>query len=395
MIKYIKKTDIKNKVVLLRVDLNVDLSKANKEDSFRLQSISPTIDFLIQSGAEKIILMSHLSRPKGEDKKLSLKNILKKLENALDKEVIFLDGYPTTLKNKQKISQSARGSIFLLENIRFWPGEAKNSETFAKDISQLADVFINDSFATCHRKQASLVAITKFLPSFGGLLLKKELTNLSKIKDANKKIKRPLVLILGGVKISDKLPILEKFSNTADYILLGGGPANSVLTAFNWPTGKSLADKLTGEKIIKNINFLKKLVLPEDFLIAQSVKARKSIKRSFWEIKEKEIALDIGPDSIKVFEEIISFAGTVVWNGPLGYTPNDVFGISTKKIAQAIAKSSALSIVGGGDTIEVLAKLKLLNKFNFVSTGGGAMLHYLADEEMPGLDALDRNTLNK
>lgn len=378
MIKYINKSVVKNKTILLKVDFNINL---NKKGHFKIKAVLPTIDFLIKNGAKKIVLMTHLGRPKGREMKLSTKLIKKQVEEVIGRKVSFLDNY----SKKDKIEKSEKGSIFLLENLRFWPEENKNTKSFAKSLASLGDVFVNDAFGVSHRNQASSSAIVNFLPSYGGLLLKEEIKNLDKVR---KNFKKPLVLVLGGAKIASKLPLLQKFSKSAQYILLGGGVANSVLESLGWEMGRSLSDPDLAEELIKDPSFQKKVVLPEDFLVAKSLKSKKSEKRYFWDIKEKEMALDIGPEAIKNFKEIISNAKTIIFNGPLGYTPNPIFEKSTKEIAKAISKSSAFSVVGGGDTVNVLSSFKMVKKFGFVSTGGGAMLEYLAGKDLPALKSL-------
>jgi phosphoglycerate kinase len=382
--KLIKTIDVKNKKVFVRVDFNLDLDKDGKILSdFRVRAVIPTIQFLLEAGADKIIIASHLGKPKGKEEKLSLKLIAGYLGGLLGKDVLFLNDCIGD-EIKQEINNSPTGSIILLENLRFYEGEENNDEQFAKQLADLADIYVNDAFGVCHRSNASVVAITKFLPSYPGLLLEKELENLEKVK--NNFIK-PLVLILGGAKISTKLPLIKKFSEKADNILLGGGLANTVLKARGGEIGKSLFEpELLSEAATLSGN----IVMPIDFLVGNSLEDTQARIIGTGEVANNDLILDIGPNSLNNLINIIQSAKTIIWNGPLGYFENSIFAKGTDGIIKAMSESQAFSVVGGGETLLALEKTKAFDKMGFVSTGGGAMLSYLSDEEVPGLKFLNQ-----
>lgn len=382
--KSVKIADVKNKNVFLRVDFNIDLDEnGNILSDFRIKAVIPTIQFLLSAGAGKIILASHLGKPKGKDEKLSLKSIAKHLGNLLNQPVVFIDDCIGE-KAKKEVASTSFGSIILLENLRFYEGEEKNDVGFAEQLADLADVFVNDAFGVCHRENASIAAITGFLPSYVGLLLEKEIENLDKVKD---NFEKPLVLILGGAKISTKLPLIKNFLEKADKILLGGGLANTVLKARGKEIGKSIcepellteAQKLDAENII----------IPIDFLIGKSLIDNQAQIVSAENVNVNDWILDIGPETLNSFLKIINNAKTIIWNGPLGYSENPVFAKATVEVIKIIANSQAFSVVGGGETLLALEKNKSFDKMRFVSTGGGAMLSYLSGEELPGLKYLN------
>jgi len=381
--KSVKLAEIKNKKIFLRVDFNIDLDEnGNILSDFRIKAIIPTIEFLMAGQVDKIILASHLGKPKDKEERLSLKPIAKHLEPLLGKNILFLNDCIGEVI-KEKINNSPTGSIILLENLRFYKEEEKNDEKFAKQLADLADIYINDAFGVCHRENASVVAITKFLPSYGGLLLEKEIENLDKVKD---NLEKPLVLILGGAKISTKLPLIKKFLNKADQILLGGGLANTVLKAREREIGKSFFEpELLGEAQKLNVE---NVIMPNDFLVGNSLKDKEARVVSADEVASNDWILDIGPDSLNNFINIIQNAKIIIWNGPMGYSENPAFSIGTKEIIKAISFSKAYSLVGGGETLLDLEKTKSLDKMSFVSTGGGAMLAYLSGEILPGLKYL-------
>jgi len=383
--QFIGETDVKNKKVLLRADFNVDLDENGKILSdFRIRAVLPTIDYLFQNGASRIIIISHLGKPKAGDEKLTLKPVGEKLQQLLGKPVVFLDDCRGE-KIKKAIGEAANSSTILLENLRFYPEEENNDNNFAKELASLADIYVNDAFGVCHRLNASVAAVTKFLPSFAGLLLKKEIENLNKVMAG---FERPLVLILGGAKISTKLPLIKKFLGMADYVILGGALASTVLKAWDFEVGESLVET----RMLKEAGSLgsnrAELLMPGDFLVADSFEGKVFKKRIMGEVKENEIILDIGDDSIRTFNQIIKEAKTIVWNGAMGYFENPLFKNGTEEIAKSISQASAFSVVGGGETLIVLEKMNLMEKISFVSTGGGAMLQFLSGEEMPGLLAL-------
>ena len=382
--KLVKTAEIKNKKVFLRVDFNVDLDeRGNILSDFRIKAAIPTIQYLQTVGADKIIIASHLGKPKGKEEKLSLKYVAEHLGKLLNQSIVFLsDCYGEEIK--AEIEKTPKQSVIVLENLRFYEEEEKNDVDFAKKLANLADVYVNDAFGVCHRENASIAAITGFLPSFAGLLLEKEIENLNRVKDS---FEKPLVLILGGAKISTKLPLIKKFLDKADKILLGGGLANTILKARGKEIGKSIFEsELLGEA--QKLNF-DNIILPNDFLIGNSLQDNQTRVVAADNIGLDDWVLDVGPDSLNQFLEIIKTAKTIIWNGPLGYLENPVFAKATEEIIKAIANSQAFSVVGGGETLLALERTKSFEKMSFVSTGGGAMLSYLSGEELPGLKYLN------
>ncbi|MGB9847726.1 MAG: phosphoglycerate kinase [Minisyncoccia bacterium] len=374
---------VSNKKILLRVDYNVDLDKEGKILSdFRIRQSLETIKFLLKK-SKKIIIISHLGRPEGKDKKLSLEPIAKHLEKILKHKIIFVDDC-IGQRVKDTIDNS-KETIFLLENLRFYKEEENNDESFAKKLAELADVYVNDAFGVSHRLNASVAAITKFLPSYIGFLMQKEIENLSKVKNNADHL---FVIVLGGAKISTKLPLIKAFLDKADYILLGGGLANTIWKAWGFNVGKSLVE----EKMIEEAKSLgsqkAELILPGDLVVASDFGAKESKVKEIGEIENKDIIVDIGPIAAKTFANIIKNAKTVLWNGPMGYWENKEFREGTKKIAKAIAQNKNFTVVGGGETLTVVEDLKLLDKYDFVSTGGGAMLDFLTSDDLPALKVL-------
>ena len=378
MIKFLSaaKIDSSKKACLLRLDLNII-------DGWRLKRSLPTIKWLLR-GKKKIIILSHKGRPKGVEKYLSLRGEAGRLEKLLRKKIYFFNHFKFS-DIKATIKKSLPGSIFLLENLRFLPGEQKNSLKLAKQLSGLGDFYVNDAFAVCHRADTSVAAITKFLPSFAGLDLEKEIENLSQ---AVKNSPPPYLVILGGSKISTKLPVFNHLKSKADIFLIGGALANNLLLAAGYEVGKSMTEKemlKESKKIIKN----KKIILPKDVVVNDS---RKKINKDIDKIKKDEIILDIGPKTVELFSEKIQKARMIVWNGPMGKFEEKGFEKGTKEIAKAVLNNKkAKIIIGGGETI---ASLRIMNhesriKNNtFISTGGGAMLEFLAGRKLAGLEAL-------
>lgn len=342
MPKGIKNIKLKGKKVLVRVDFNCPTKDGKILDDFRIKKEIPFLKFLLKKKA-KVILISHLGRPKGKKKgELSLKGVKMRLEKYLKKKVFG----PLDLndkKTKELIENMKEGDLAILENIRFYPGELRGDENFAKKLSLFGDIFINDAFSVSHRNHSSVTKITKFLKSFPGPNLISEIKNLSKIL---KKPKRPLVAIIGGSKIEDKAPLVEKFCQIADFVLVGN----------------LIALELERRKI-KNFE---KIVLPA----------------------EKKLSFDLDLKTIKNFKEKIQIAKTIFWAGPLGKIEKRRYQKGTMEIAKAILKSKAFSVVGGGDTIEFLNRFNFTKKFDFVSMGGGAMLKFLIGEKLPGIEAL-------
>lgn len=388
--KTIKDIEVTNKRVLVRVDFNVPIAHGQVQDDTRIRESLPTIHYLIANKA-KVILLSHLGRPKGIFKEeYSLKPVAKKLTRLLGREVKMCS---KTICDTAKTMANALepGEVMLLENVRFYSQEDKNEREFAKELSNLADVFVNDAFGAAHRNHASVVGVTEFLPSVAGFLLEKELTALGNLLE---KPERPFVAILGGNKISDKLGVIHKFLDLVDSILIGGGMCFTFFKASGLEIGNSIHedDELEHAKQIlrrAEANQIE-IQLPVDLVVAKDTSPNEPYRVINVDKMHKEaMGLDIGPKSIERFSEVIRNAKTIFWNGPMGLFEVEQYSVGTKKVAKAVAASKATSIVGGGDTDAALRKFGLLNKITHVSTGGGASLKVLEGTPLPGVEALN------
>jgi phosphoglycerate kinase len=352
------------KTALVRIDLNID----PKLDLFRLGAILPTVNLLLKNKV-KVVLLSHRGRPQKPDKENSLAIFSKLISKFINEPVDFIVGYEMNGLRAAILTSSAR--VVLVENLRFFNGEEANDPSFAKALAECGDFYVNDAFAVSHRENASVTQLPNFLPSFAGLNFAEEIKNLSGIMKAPKK---PVVLIIGGAKISDKLGVIKNFWNKADAVLLGGGPANTALEIFGFPMGKSITD--AGAKLeFKDLAFSPKIYVPQDL-----------------EVSTDRI-LDIGSKTTKEYVGIISKAGTIIWNGPMGWFENKKFRKGTEIIWKAVLKNKKAKIViGGGETVISFSMLGFkhskLGKNVFLSTGGGAMLQFLSGKELPGLEAL-------
>lgn len=379
-----KVKSLKNKKVLLRVDFNVPLDGLKIKDDYRIKAALPTINFLVKSGA-KIILIAHLGDPKGQVvPTLSLRPVAKRLGQLLKKSVRFVPeafGY----KVDAEISKMENGDVVFLENLRFHEGELKNDLKFAKRLAANADLYVNEAFSVCHRSQASVSAIRKVLPTYYGLQLVEEVKALDKIL----KPVKPLVVIMGGAKISTKAPIIKKLYSLADQILLGGGLANNFFKYLKLEVGKSLVDdevNLELKGFFERGKLVKKIILPIDAVVKD--KSGQAKIKNINNILKTDAILDIGPETITLFSEYIRQAQTIVWNGPLGKFEENSYKYGTLAIATSVAARStgkAYGLVGGGETVEALKQTKMEVYVDFVSTAGGAMLSYLGGEKMPGL----------
>ncbi|MEA2113231.1 MAG: phosphoglycerate kinase [Patescibacteria group bacterium] len=386
--KFIRDFNFENKRVLVRVDFNVpvgDDGQVDETEDWRLEAVLPTIRYLLGQKA-KIILLTHLGRPGGKVvENLRLNPVAKRLEELLGRSVVKFDDC-LGKEVEERVESMRGGEIFLLENLRFHIGEENNRLDFAQQLAKLGEFYINEAFGVAHRAHASIVGLPQYLPDYAGLLLEKEIKILSGALNSSK---RPLVVIVGGVKISTKINIIKNFLEKADDILLGGALANTIISAKGFAIGKSIIE----ENMVEEIKLLRitdtKLHIPVDVVASTDMSGKTAGNISpVAKIKENEIILDIGPDTSDLFSEIISQAGTIIWNGPMGLFEMDKFILGSKKIAQAVAQSKGFSLVGGGDTISLLERLNLLDKMGHISTGGGAMLEFLAGTELPGLKAL-------
>lgn len=369
--KGIEEANLLGKLVLVRVGIDVPLTEGDPvkiADDSRLRVLLPTLQYLINRKA-RIVLCGHLGRPNGEVKKdLSLKPVYLRLSALLKKPIIFA---PTIFseRTQEVVQKLQEGQIVGLENLRFDKGEEANSRTFARKLASYGEVYVNEAFSVSHRESASIEAITEFLPSFAGLQFEKEVEVLRQLM---RNPARPFVVIVGGVKIDDKLPTLRYLYQHADTILLGGGVANTFLAALGHDVKNSLVDRDYFEVARTLYRRAKgKILLPKDFVI------------------ENDAILDIGPETTKRYIDKIQRAQTVFWNGCLGKTEERKFSVGSDVIAHAIANSGATTVVGGGNTIEVISRLRLLSEISFVSTGGGATLELLSGQRLPGIAVLD------
>lgn len=382
--------NLKGKKVLLRVDFNVPLLKGKVADETRIKAALPTINYLAKSGA-KVILISHLGDPGGKRKMtLSLKPVSMTLGNILEKKVPLLSDC-VGKKIVDKINKMEEGEIVLLENLRFHPGEEKNDIKFAKELAGLADIYVNDAFAAAHRAHASIVGVPKFLPAYAGLLMEKEVNVLSELLT---KPRKPFVALIGGVKISTKIGVIQNLLKKVQWLLLGGALVNNFLKAAGYGIGASIYEPKelkTAKKFLKN----KKIVLPIDFVVGD-FKGKKAWtvnveKKPTVLCKRPYALLDIGPETIKKYAQIIRKAQTLVWNGPMGYFEIPKYSHGSIALGQLVAARSrgkVFGVVGGGETIEAVKKTGMSEYIDHISTGGGAMLEFLEGKTLPGIKPL-------
>ena len=387
-----KNLDLKGKKVLLRVDLNVPMENGAITETSRIEKIIPTIKLLLEKQA-KIIIISHIGRPKGiVVEKMSLKPISEKLSFLLNKEVFF-NKTPINEIAISEINKIQNGSIMMLENIRFYKEEETNEIEFSKKLSSLGNIYINDAFSCSHRSHASVVGVTKHMPSYYGLQISEEINALKKITS---EIEKPVSLIIGGSKISTKIGIIKNLIPKFDNIIIVGGMANSIISFKGNNIGKSIKED-NCEIIIKEIFETSKkhpcvITFPEDVLVGKNLDGAAEVKE-LNNIKDDDLILDIGPKTVNKIKNIIEISKTVLWNGPAGYFENPNFANGSYEIAKTIIKKnkekSIYSVVGGGDTIALINQINSIQDFNFVSTAGGAFLEYLEGKELPGIKALN------
>lgn len=390
-VKSIREVNLKDKRVLIRADFNVPMdSELNISDDTRIREAIPTINYCIDNGAKSIILVSHLGRPQGKSDSFSLKNILKRLERLLSKDVVFVD----SLENAQvTLNTLVDGSIVLLENIRFYEGEEKNDSALSQKLASLCDVYVNDAFGTSHRKHASTYGIAQYAQEkVAGLLLKKEIDSFAV---ALSNPLRPLLLIVGGSKVSSKLTLLNSILNVVDKIIIGGAMSNTFLKAIGYDTKASLTEDNLLEDARSILRSAKekgvKIYLPVDVVATDDIKDPKVVKIiPAQDIPDNLMAADIGPATVKLFNEVIKDCETIVWNGPLGAYETQKFSRGTFSISHAIADTYAYSIIGGGDTADAVDKAGNKDSMSFTSTGGGASLELLEGEVLPAFEVLDK-----
>jgi len=384
--------NLSQKKVLLRLDLNVPLKNGLITDETRINKIIPVINFLVEKKS-KIIIISHVGRPKGEvNKTLSLKPICENLQKKIKKKIKLFSNNIFEIKQKD-LFKNPDDQIVLLENIRFYKEEEKNDTSLAKHLASLADFYVNDAFSCSHRSHASVSKIAEFLPAFAGLQFETEINALKKVTT---EIKKPITCIIGGSKISTKIKIIKNLIPKFDNIVIVGGMANNIISYKGINIGKSIKEE-NCETIVKEIfetlkNHTCKITFPEDVLVGKSL-ADKSEVKELNDIKNEDLILDIGPKTIGKIKEIIKTSETILWNGPAGYFENPNFANGSYEIAKTIIKkskdSSIYSVVGGGDTIALINQINAIQDFNFVSTAGGAFLEYLEGKELPGIKALN------
>lgn len=378
----LKEFDVKGKCVLVRVDFNVPLKEGKVIDDSRIRAALPTIAYLRRKGA-KVILMSHLGRPDGkvvED--LRMHPVAERLSKLL-KFPVHCAADCIGAEVEDQIKGLHDGDVLLLENLRFYPEEEANNRMFAQKLAGFSDFYVNDAFGTCHRAHASVAAITEFLPSAAGFLLEREVKMLSSLLKAPK---RPFVAVMGGVKVSDKIGVIDNLLKKVDAILIGGAMMFTFYKALGWEIGKSKfeADKVKLAKALLKKG-KKKILLPTDVVVSDGNVLPAN------NLLNKSIGLDIGPETQQIYAEIITEAKTVFWNGPMGMFEDKKFAKGTYAIANAMAKCKGTTVVGGGDSVAAVEQLKLGSKFSHVSTGGGASLEFLEGKVLPGITALDNN----
>lgn len=390
--KGIKDVEVKGKKVLVRVDFNVPLNENGVViDDTRIVASVPTIKYLMDKGA-KVILLSHLGRPKGEpNKKYSLKPVIQVLSNHLQQEVTFAPDDVVVGENAQQaIEAMQNGDVVLLENVRFREEETQNGEDFAKELASLGDVFINDAFGTSHRAHASNTGIASILPAYAGMLLERELDIIGAALD---RPARPFLAILGGAKVSDKIGVIQSLLNKVDTLIIGGGMAYTFLKAQGYEVGTSLLEEdkiqLAKELLSKAQEKGIKLLLPIDVVIARELKENASCHTvSIGDIPPDRMGLDIGEATRELFEDEIAKAKTILWNGPMGVFEIPAFSKGTEAIAKAMADSQGTTIIGGGDSAAAVKQMGYGDQITHISTGGGASLELIEGKELPGIKIL-------
>jgi phosphoglycerate kinase len=382
----VRDLDLQDKKVLVRVDFNVPVKDGQVTDDTRIVRTLPTIRYLLERGAHPI-LISHLGRPKGEpDPKYTMDPVARRLEELLETPVLKLDDAAGPEVEEALNKWDGKG-VALLENSRFNPGETKNDPEFSKQLASLADLYVDDAFGAAHRAHATTVGVAELLPAAAGLLMEEELDNLDKVL---RRPERPFVAILGGAKVSDKLGVIESLLGVADTLLIGGAMCFTFFKAQGYEVGNSLVEEEYLEETERLIDEAsEKLVLPTDVVVAEEMEegAPSEVVR-VEEIPTNAMGLDIGPETVEKFRGYIVDAKTIFWNGPMGVFEIDAFAKGTEAVAQDVAESETVSIVGGGDSVAAVRKLGLEDRMSFISTGGGASLEYVEGKELPGVAVL-------
>ena len=382
--------NIENKNIILRLDLNVPIVNGKITDTNRIDKVLPTINYLIKKKA-KIIIISHVGRPNGKIvKELSLEPVSLCIKNKIKKEVALLKENIFSLKKKD-IFKGTKNEVVLLENIRFYSEEEANDDKFSEKLASFGEIYVNDAFSCSHRDHASVTNITKYIPSYSGIQINAEVNALNKITS---EIKKPITCIIGGSKISSKINIIKNLIPRFNNIIIVGAMANNIFKHKGLNIGKSIYEKNIGNIIEEIFSYAEnnkcKIFFPKDVKVGKKLND-KSVNKELKDIKDDDIILDVGPKTLIEIKQTIDSSSTILWNGPLGYFENKNFSFGSTEIAKYIANkgNKIYSVVGGGDTVAVINSLNMKNKFNFVSTAGGAFLEYLEGKDLPGIKALN------
>ncbi|MDD7601891.1 MAG: phosphoglycerate kinase [Firmicutes bacterium] len=392
MKKTVKDIEVQGKRVIVRCDFNVPMKDGAITDDIRIVSALPTIKYLVEHKA-KVILMSHMGRPKGEvDMQYSLKPVAERLSSLLGQEVLFVSS-PVVVDDQVRAAAEGlqEGQVMLLENVRFRKEETRNGEGFARELASLADIFVNDAFGTAHRAHSSTAGIADFLPAVSGFLIEKEVEFLG---NAVENPKRPFLAIMGGAKVGDKIPVIENLLKKVDTLIIGGGMSYTFFKAEGLEIGNSILDtdslQLAAELVKKAEDAGVRLLLPVDVICADAfANDAKTATVDKDQIPSDMMGLDIGPKTVALYQKAISEAETIVWNGPMGVFEMENFAGGTRAVAEAMAESHAVTIIGGGDSAAAVEQFGLADKMTHISTGGGASLEFLEGKVLPGIAVLE------
>ncbi|MGN1414624.1 MAG: phosphoglycerate kinase [Anaerovoracaceae bacterium] len=392
MKKTVKDIDVQGKRVIVRCDFNVPMKEGVITDDIRIVSALPTVKYLMEQGA-KVILMSHMGRPDGEpNMKYTLKPVADRLSQLLSQEVLFVSSPVVVDEQVRAAAQSLQdGQVMLLENVRFRKEETKNGADFAKELASLAEIFVNDAFGTAHRAHASTAGIADYLPAVSGFLIEKEVEFLG---NAVENPKRPFLAIMGGAKVGDKIPVIENLLKKVDTLIIGGGMSYTFFKAEGLEIGTSILDEdslaLAGELVKKAQAAGVKLLLPVDVICADAfANDAKTVIADKDKMPADMMGLDIGPKTVELFRQAIAEAETIVWNGPMGVFEMESFAGGTRAVAEALAESKAVTVIGGGDSAAAVEQFGLADKMTHISTGGGASLEFLEGKVLPGIAVIE------
>ncbi len=392
MKKTVKDIDVQGKRVIVRCDFNVPMKEGVITDDIRIVSALPTVKYLMEQGA-KVILMSHMGRPDGEpNMKYTLKPVAERLSQLLGQEVLFISS-PVVVDDQVRAAAASlqEGQLMLLENVRFRKEETKNGADFAKELASLADIFVNDAFGTAHRAHSSTAGIADYLPAVSGFLIEKEVEFLG---NAVENPKRPFLAIMGGAKVGDKIPVIENLLKKVDTLIIGGGMSYTFFKAEGLEIGTSILDEdsleLAGELVKKAEAAGVKLLLPVDVICADAfANDAKTLVADKDKMPADMMGLDIGPKTVEIYRKAIAEAETIVWNGPMGVFEMENFAGGTRAVAEALAESKAVTVIGGGDSAAAVEQFGLAEKMTHISTGGGASLEFLEGKVLPGIAVLE------